>query len=68
MDRKTKFLWMKDILDHLGDCFEQWQGADDRTERYLADSMQRDLDEFRRLCESLRNPRPTEKIRQTAAA
>jgi hypothetical protein len=55
MDRHAKFLWMKDLLEHIGACHEQWQTADARTERYLADSIKRDLEEFRRLSESLRN-------------
>ena len=54
MDRQTKFLWMKDLLEHLSSCQEQWQAADDATEWFLADAMRRDLDEMRRLCESLR--------------
>jgi hypothetical protein len=54
MDRHAKFLWMKDLLEHLGRCHEQWQLSDAPNEHYLAESMRRDLDEFRRLCESLR--------------
>jgi uncharacterized membrane protein YccC len=54
MDRQATFLWMQDLLEHLNSCHEQWQLADARTEHYLADSMRRDLDELRRLCETLR--------------
>lgn len=54
MDRRAKFLWMKEILDHLGHCYEQWQVADELSEHFLAESVKRDLTEFRRLCESLR--------------
>lgn len=54
MDRHAKFLWMKDILEHLGQCYEQWQSAEGHVEHYLAESMKRDLDQCRRLCESLR--------------
>lgn len=53
MTRQAKFLWMKDILEHLGHCYDQWQEADPSTEHYLAESIRRDLDEFRRLCDSL---------------
>ena len=61
MDRRTKFLWMKDILDHLGHCYEQWQVADEMNEQFLAESVKRDLNEFRRLCESLSgDPLPSE--------
>ena len=55
MDRQTKFLWMKDLLEHLGQCYDQWQSADHRSEQYLADSMKRDLAEFQKLCDSLRS-------------
>lgn len=55
MDRHAKFMWMKDLLEHLGTCHEQWQSADPSSERYLVESMKRDLDEFRRLCDSVRS-------------
>ena len=54
MDRRKKLLFMQDILEHLGNCFDQWQSADTTSERFLVDSIERDLDEFRRLCESLK--------------
>lgn len=57
MTRQAKFLWMKDILEHLGHCYEQWQEAAPESEEYLAETMRRDLEEFRRLCESLRSER-----------
>lgn len=52
-DRQHKLHWMRDILDHLRRSQEQLPLADDLTQRYLAESMKRDLDEFRRLCDSL---------------
>jgi hypothetical protein len=55
MTRHAKFLWMKDLLEHMGRCHEQWQSADERMESFLADSLRRDLDEFRRICDSLRH-------------
>lgn len=55
MTRHAKFLWMKDVLEHMGRCHEQWQSADQRMETFLADSLRRDIDEFRRICDSLRN-------------
>ena len=55
MTRQAKFLWMKDLLEHMGRCQEQWQSADQRMESFLADSLRRDLDEFRRICDSLRH-------------
>lgn len=57
MTRQEKFHWMKDILDHLGDCYEQLQQVDPDSDRYLAESINRDLEEFRRLCNSLRRDR-----------
>lgn len=54
MTRHAKFLWMKDLLEHMTRCHEQWEAADARTERFLVDSMRRDVEEFRRVCESLR--------------
>lgn len=69
MTRHAKFLWMKDLLEHMSRCHEQWETADARTERYLIDSMRRDVEEFRRVCESIRaeaNPQPS-LARETAA-
>lgn len=53
MERQTQLNWMRDILEHLRTCYDQWQVADERGERYLADAMKRDCDEFRRLCDTL---------------
>lgn len=55
MTRQSKFLWMKEILEHLDACHRQWQFAEGRTEHYLAEAMKRDLEEVRRLCDSLRS-------------
>lgn len=54
LTRQEKFCWMKDILEHLGNCYEQLQMSDPDSDRYLAESINRDLEEFRRLCNSLR--------------
>ena len=53
MDRHSTLLGMKDVLEHLGDCYEQWQYTDPQNEAYLIESMKRDWNYFRRLCESL---------------
>jgi hypothetical protein len=53
MDRPAKLNLMRDILDHLRTCYEQWSMADMCSEHYLAESMKRDLDELRRVCDSL---------------
>lgn len=63
MDRRSTFLWMRDILDHLSTCCEQWEDADADSERFLAESMRRDMDELRRLCQTVRQT----SRRQTAA-
>src|SRR5262245_61812685 len=54
MDRPAKLNLMRDILDHLRTCYEQWSMADVYSEHYLAESMKRDLDELRRVCDSMR--------------
>lgn len=54
MDRRAQLLRMKDILEHLGDCYEQWHSVEPGSQMLLADMMKRDLDQCRRLCESLR--------------
>ena len=53
MDRHAKFVWMKEVLEHLHDCHREWEVAEGNAERFLAESMKRDLDEVRRICESL---------------
>lgn len=68
MSRNAKFMWMRDLLDHMGRCQEQWQSADACLETFLADSLRRDLDEFRRICDSLRNESPEDLRRQALAA
>lgn len=54
MDRKTRFLWMKDVLEHLAVSVDEWQRADCCEERFLSESVERDLQEFRRLYSSMR--------------
>jgi hypothetical protein len=68
MDRQARFLWMKDLLEHISDCHEQWQAADPAAERFLADAVRRDLDELRRVCESLDGQRPHRLTERFAAA
>ena len=54
MDRHAKFVWMKEVLEHLSDCQRAWESAEGLAERFLADSIKRDLDEVHRICDSLR--------------
>ena len=53
MDRQRKCMWMRDLLDHLAGCYDQWRDLDGTSAHYLADSMRRDVDEFKRLMDSL---------------
>jgi|SRR5579884_2438016 len=53
--RETNLLWLKDLLDHLRACQKQLQWAEDtEAVQVLTDTMLRDLDCCRRLCEGLR--------------
>lgn len=54
MDRHARLLWMKEVIEHLNDCHQQWHSAEGSDEYFLAESMKRDLDELRRICELLR--------------
>jgi hypothetical protein len=56
--RETDLLWLKDLLDHLRASQRQLQWAeDDKTVAVLTESMLRDLDCCRRLCEALQRRR-----------
>jgi hypothetical protein len=54
MDRYAKIARMKELLARLDLCQAQWQSAEGASEQFLAQSIKRELSEFRRLCESLR--------------
>ena len=52
--REMNLLWLKDTLEHLAGCHEQLQWADNaETAHVLTETMLRDLDCCRRLCEAL---------------
>jgi hypothetical protein len=52
--RDSNLLWLKDMLDHLSNCQQQLTWAEDaETVSVLTETMLRDLDCCRRLCESL---------------
>jgi hypothetical protein len=56
---------MQDLLEHVSACREQWQSAEPAIERFLAEAVRRDLDELRRLCDSLvdeRSYRPSDRL------
>jgi hypothetical protein len=52
--RQANLLWLRDMLEHLADCRQQLEWAEDgETLRVLTESMLRDLENCRRLCENL---------------
>jgi len=52
--QQSNMLWLKDMLEHLVDCRRQLEWAEDgESVRVLTESMLRDLDCCRRLCETL---------------
>ncbi|MCC7085402.1 MAG: hypothetical protein IT427_10385 [Pirellulales bacterium] len=53
MDRRNTFMWMKDIVEHLRTCADQWQTSR-AGDGIWAEAVRRDLDELRQLCEKLR--------------
>ncbi len=58
--RASQLLWLKDVLEHLRDCQERLEWAEDpESARLLLDNMVRDLDCGKQLCESIkvRTPR-----------
>jgi hypothetical protein len=52
--READLLWLKDMLEHLASCRRQLEWAEDEnTILVLTDTMLRDLECCRRLCEQL---------------
>ena len=59
--RDTKLLWLADMLDHLAACRKQLEWAEQpEAVQVITETMLRDLDHCRRLCESLRRRTVTE--------
>lgn len=57
--RESNLLWLRDLVEHLASCQKQLDWAEDpETIQLLTDSMLRDLDCCRRLCERLRRQAP----------
>lgn len=53
--RENNLIWLKDMLEHLAESREQLEWTEDSlAQRMITESMLRDLDCCRRLCESLR--------------
>jgi hypothetical protein len=52
--REANLLWLKDILEHLSACRQQLEWAEDKQSvSVLAETMLRDLETCRRLCETI---------------
>ena len=44
---------MRDLLEHMDDCCQDWQSSDERFQSIFANAIRRDLTEFRRICNVL---------------
>jgi hypothetical protein len=56
--RESNVLWLRDLLEHLDDCRQQLEWTEDpEVVHMLTDSMLRDLDRCRNVCEQLRRRR-----------
>jgi len=52
--REANLLWLKDMLEHLAACRQQLEWAEDRQSvSVLTETMLRDLETCRRLCETM---------------
>jgi hypothetical protein len=52
--RERDLLWLRDVLEHLRDCHQQLQWTEDgESVRVITETMIRDLDRCRRICETL---------------
>jgi len=57
--RDTKLLWLSDMLDHLKACQQQLQWAESpETVHVLTETIMRELECCRRVCEALRQRSP----------
>lgn len=57
--RESQLLWLKDVLEHLRDCQEQLEWVEDpESARLLLDSMVRDLECGKQLCEAIKARTP----------
>jgi hypothetical protein len=52
--RESNLLWLRDLIEHLGDCQQQLHWAEDgEAIQLLTETMLRDLESCRKLCEAL---------------
>ena len=57
--RESDLLYLRDVLDHLRDCQQQLQWTEDaQSVRVITETMLRDLDCCRRVCETIQSARP----------
>ena len=53
--RESKLVWLKDLLGHLRSCQQELEWAENGTNvQLLTETMLRDLENCRRICEELR--------------
>lgn len=50
MDRRDTALRMREVLEHLNRCCEQWQLADCASDQLAIQAIERDLAELQRVC------------------
>jgi hypothetical protein len=54
--QQNDLLWLNDMLEHLSECRKQLEWAEDAASiRVLTESMLRDLESCRRICETLQH-------------
>lgn len=54
MERRETVLWMREVLEHLNRCCDQWEVSGSRAEQMAIQSMERDLAELQRICRTAR--------------
>ena len=53
--RESNLLWLRDLLEHLRECQQQLEWTEDpEAIRLLTETMIRDLESCRKLCEAVR--------------
>jgi hypothetical protein len=53
--RESNVLWLRDLIEHLDECRQQLEWSEDpEVIRILSESMLRDLDRCRQVCEQFR--------------
>ncbi len=50
MDRRESVLWMREVLDHLNRCCDQWQSTERGSEQLAIQAIERDVAELQRVC------------------